>query len=251
MQSKTRKIAIECFAVLILGALFTFLAVYDSDKLSFTSRFVFWTSLIAVGTLIAAWVRPWVNTQLLPHRPAALQLLTLSAIVAAPIPVMLFGFDTGFKQAWPAWNWALQYLLSFIIIILFITGRHIVLQSFGNTATPRAAGTAQSPDPVEKFLQRLPVKFHGASLHAVSSEDHYLRIYTDRGDELILMRLADALHELVSVDGLQTHRSWWVARQGVAKIIGENGKKSLVLKCGTEALVARSRAKKVREAFAF
>ena len=51
-----------------------------------------------------------------------------------------------------------------------------------------------------------------AELYAIESEDHYLRVHTSAGQELILMRLADAVRELAGVEGLQTHRSWWVAR---------------------------------------
>ncbi len=46
------------------------------------------------------------------------------------------------------------------------------------------------------------------------------------------MRLADAVRELASVEGLQTHRSWWVARDGLADTSRANGKLVLKLKSG-------------------
>lgn len=46
-------------------------------------------------------------------------------------------------------------------------------------------------------------------------EDRYLRIHTDGGSDLILMRLRDAVGELAGADGLQVHRSFWVARAAV------------------------------------
>ncbi len=40
-----------------------------------------------------------------------------------------------------------------------------------------------------------------------------LHFHTDRGSDLILMRLSDALTELKGLEGAQTHRSWWVAAE--------------------------------------
>ena len=107
---------------------------------------------------------------------------------------------------------------------------------------------AAAPSPVPGFLERLPAKYRGAALYAVSSEDHYLRVHTDRGEELILMRLSDAMRELEGADGLQTHRSWWVARDGVAEVARENGRQKIVLKSGVEAPVSRSFAAEVKAA---
>lgn len=61
------------------------------------------------------------------------------------------------------------------------------------------------------FLQRLPAG-HDGTIYALESEDHYVRVHGDGRSDLILMRLADAISEMDGVDGLQVHRSWWVAR---------------------------------------
>ena len=42
-------------------------------------------------------------------------------------------------------------------------------------------------------------------------EDHYVRVFTDAGESLILLRLSDAMAEVRDVPGLQIHRSHWVA----------------------------------------
>ena len=95
-------------------------------------------------------------------------------------------------------------------------------------------------DRVAGFLQRLPVKYRGADLWAISSEDHYLRVHTDRGEEMILMRLADAIRELGEDNGLQTHRSWWVSRTGIRSARREGGRVLLELKSGEDVPVSRS-----------
>lgn len=248
METNIKNVAINAAAILSLSVLFTFFAVYDSDKLSFADRFLFWGSTIGVGVAVATFVGPWVRTQLLPKYSAALQLIVISALVSLTIPPILFWFDTGFKEAWPIANWGLQYFLAYVIVILVLTGDYIVRMAFKPSEMPVAAGD-QGKTSIQKFLKRLPTTYQDAKLYAISSEDHYLRIHTDRGDELILMRLADAIHELEASDGIQTHRSWWVARDGVAEKKGKNGKQSLLLKCGTEVPISRARAKKTREYF--
>ena len=66
-----------------------------------------------------------------------------------------------------------------------------------------------------RFMERLPPKLKGAVIYAVSAEDHYLRLHTSKGSDLILMRMGDAITELDGLEGAQTHRSWWVARDAV------------------------------------
>ena len=57
-----------------------------------------------------------------------------------------------------------------------------------------------------RFLERLPAKLRGAEIWAVQSEDHYLRLHTSLGQELILMRLSDAVAELEGVEGVGVNR---------------------------------------------
>ena len=82
----------------------------------------------------------------------------------------------------------------------------------------------------------------------MQSEDHYLRVHTDRGSDLILMRLADALQELEGLEGAQTHRSWWVARSAVRDVSRGDGRATLTLDGGLSVPVSRRYAKALRDA---
>ncbi len=99
-----------------------------------------------------------------------------------------------------------------------------------------------------RFLGRLPAKLRGGDLHAIEAQDHYLRLHTSRGSDLILMRLADAIAELDGIEGAQTHRSWWVARAAVDDARRGDGRATLRLKGGLEAPVSRTYARALREA---
>jgi DNA-binding LytR/AlgR family response regulator len=85
-------------------------------------------------------------------------------------------------------------------------------------------------------------------LYAVSSEDHYLRLHTSKGSDLILMRLSDAIIELEGLEGAQTHRSWWVAKEAVESTRRDGDKVVLLLKGGAEAPVSRPNMRPLREA---
>lgn len=98
-----------------------------------------------------------------------------------------------------------------------------------------------------RFLDRLPGKFLGGVIYAVQAEDHYLRIRTSKGSDLILMRLTDAIGELEGIEGAQTHRSWWVAKDGIDKVKRADGRVTLVLKDGTEAPVSRPNVRALRD----
>jgi hypothetical protein len=71
--------------------------------------------------------------------------------------------------------------------------------ALARTAPPARAG----------FLRhsKLPAT---ATVLALEAEDHYLRIHSDCGSDLIRYRFTDALTELGGTSGLRVHRSWWV-----------------------------------------
>jgi hypothetical protein len=115
----------------------------------------------------------------------------------------------------------------------------------------RRAGAMAVPPPREpapvKFLDRLPPKLRDAELWAVEAEDHYLRLHTSKGQDLLLLRLSDAIGELDGLEGAQTHRSWWVARAAIADVHRGDGRAVLTLKNGVEAPVSRAHARRLRD----
>ncbi|WP_312205390.1 LytTR family DNA-binding domain-containing protein [Brevundimonas sp.] len=70
------------------------------------------------------------------------------------------------------------------------------------------------------------------SLVCLQMEDHYVRVHTDVGSELVLMPFFQAIAGLNGLEGLQTHRSWWVARAAVTGIVEDGRKLRLTLSNG-------------------
>ena len=53
------------------------------------------------------------------------------------------------------------------------------------------------------------IELRGAEIFAVEAEDHYLRLHTSRGSDLILMRLSDAVAELEAKGLKRTAPGGW------------------------------------------
>ncbi|MGB7286030.1 MAG: LytTR family transcriptional regulator DNA-binding domain-containing protein [Salaquimonas sp.] len=115
-------------------------------------------------------------------------------------------------------------------------------ESFHPASTATVAPAPQSP-----FFQRLNVEL-GKDLISLQAQDHYIKVTTAKGSEMILLRLSDAESELDLVEGLKTHRSWWVARKHAKSLVRENNKLMLELSTGQKVPVSRSYAGEVREA---
>jgi hypothetical protein len=234
-------IARFCGIVVGLGLLFSWLGVYDTGEVPFFRRFVFWTATMAVGAGSSVFVAPYVWSDRFEHWPAPFKIAVVAIAVSFPVTAVLFLFNGG---PYSVNHTVIQFVYVLIISLIISTGMYVA-HVF---ETAKANGGDVPTDPFATFMDRLPVKFRAAELHAVSSEDHYLRVHTSLGEEMILMRLADAVRELSHADGLQVHRSWWVAKQGVRDEKRVDGRSLLVLPSGTEVPVSRSYRAKAKEA---
>jgi hypothetical protein len=97
------------------------------------------------------------------------------------------------------------------------------------------------------LMRRVKPEARGA-LWALEMEDHYLRVHTSSGNDLILHRLSDALGEVAGLDGMQVHRSYWVAREAVQATERDGRKLQLVLKNGLKVPVSRNNVAALRAA---
>lgn len=79
----------------------------------------------------------------------------------------------------------------------------------------RSAPTAPATATPATVLNRLPLDKRGTLL-ALSVEDHYVRIVTTKGTDIVLLRLRDAMAETGTIDGMQVHRSHWVAKAAIS-----------------------------------
>ncbi|MDF2231547.1 LytTR family DNA-binding domain-containing protein [Albimonas sp. CAU 1670] len=97
------------------------------------------------------------------------------------------------------------------------------------------------------LLRRLPHRKRGALLR-LSMSDHYVGVATEHGEEMLLMRLSDAIAETAPEEGLKVHRSHWVARRAVRSVEREGDRATLVLTNGERVPVSRTRMRALRDA---
>lgn len=215
----------------------------------------YWVSLIIYGGLIGELIA-WVIRRIMPKLPVWGYLGVLSLVMTAAVFPGV-ALEQAYLMHAPI-EPGDEALFAFYILLINIAVLSVIIlgfRSFGKRSPfldPAPAEAALSPPPPKTppahFLDRLPIKFRTGEVYAVSAEDHYLRVHTNLGEALILMRLADAVRELANIEGLQTHRSWWVAKQGLADVMKGDGKLTLKLKSGAVAPVSRTFAQAVREA---
>ena len=106
-------------------------------------------------------------------------------------------------------------------------------------AEPAFPDTEGGPPHETVLLAKLPFDKRGQIL-ALSAERHYVRVITDRGEDLVLMRFADAVALCEMLEGLQVHRSHWVRRAAIREIQKRDGGGELHLVSGHRLPVSRS-----------
>jgi DNA-binding LytR/AlgR family response regulator len=208
-------------------------------------RLGYWIPVMLAG---ASWghvcsrlVERWID---MDERPW-LTVAALTTMISGPVTLMVWS-ATGLIFDGRLYAFA-ALPLSFGPVVT-ITVVMSAINVFLGKAQPVQTHAAPSGTAPARFPERLPRKLRGAVIRAIQAEDHYLRIHTDRGSDLILMRLSDALVELEGLEGSQTHRSWWVARDAVQEISRGDGRATLTLEGGLTAPVSRRYARALREA---
>ena len=88
-----------------------------------------------------------------------------------------------------------------------------------------------------EFLSRLP-KSLGTNVIAISSDLHYLHVYTDLGRCMILGSLQQAADAMGDA-GLRVHRSHWVSRRAIVKIVKNRDQWYCLLTNGLKLPISR------------
>jgi LytTr DNA-binding domain len=229
--------------VLVAGPFLAAVGAFDTDRAPALLRYPYWVLVMLTGGLIGALTtelfdaRDW-----LQDRPLV-RLAALTVVMSVPQTVAVYSASRlMFGGGWDVWD-----LLGLYPAVLLVSAAVLTLDQ---VTRPRDARThAAAPQAARpRFLDRLPPRLQGAELHAVEAEDHYLRLHTSAGSDLLLMRLSDAMAELEGIEGAQTHRSWWVAKGAVTGARPVGRRYLLTLPNGVEAPVSRANVGALRSA---
>lgn len=197
-------------------------------------RLLYWT-LIVISTYVIGSAVSHVAAQLTAKFSIVFQitLITLACGIGvtaylAVVNYLLFGFRVAFDT-----SLFVQFTIVTVICAVVIIGGYLASES---------EAAAQPP----AILSRLPLEKRGA-LVSISATDHYVEVTTNKGREMLLMRLRDAIGETGNIDGLQVHRSHWIAIDHVKAARRDRDRAVLTMSDDVEIPVSRSYMPAIRE----
>lgn len=203
---------------------------------------------LAIVGAFGTYVGMGLPTRLVHFVVGALLITTL--VIAATALVRRYLFS-GAEPLWaaigvaiavaPAGGWIVQQLLWLLApqVLPFVSYRDLTLQvlTINLFLGPLVWAVRRVPDPAKapaqptsppatacSFRSKLPFALRHAAVLSLSAEDHYVRVRTDRGEALILIRLADAVAALGPETGVRIHRSHWVAHTAVRGLTRQSGR---------------------------
>jgi DNA-binding LytR/AlgR family response regulator len=237
-----RRAAAELALLTAVGVFMGFLAPYGSDSQPLGLRLIYWLILIvgggAIGIAFDVAVSRWLKgfwSRLMVDCVAMTPFVSLLVIVVA---------HAMYRATVSMPNYLDLLFQVFIICVLVMALRQLAWRA----VWPEPAASRETVELSDAFRQRLSAKRREAKLLAVEAEDHYLRVHTDAGCELITARFGDALAELSGWPGFRTHRSWWVAACAIDGVRWSRGRGELRLTSGLVVPVSRSQAQALKTA---
>jgi hypothetical protein len=207
------------------------------DRLVPLERFVFWgISVPLIGLLARFAIRIVVRHGPTAHWPLPVRVIVGSALAGFPGAFVIYMLLSAIHRP-------------FVFDILDLLGTYATVTAITILlAVPIALSAARRRQQAEEiapqetvstFFKRVPHRL-GTELLSLTAEDHYVRVTTALGSDLILCRLSDAIAEIGAEKGQRVHRSHWVAQGAVASVDRQSGKTALVLKNGESIPVSQS-----------
>lgn len=224
----------------LAGAFLAAIGAMGTGGAPLVPRVLYWMALCALGAVAGTLVAHAIS-RFLPGLDAPWLRGLLIVAALTPLFALVVWLTNGRHPL------SLAVIGTYLGVTLIMTSGMTTLMML---ASRRPIETHAAPPEAAppRFLERLPPRLRGGEIYAVEAEDHYLRLHTSRGQDLILLRLSDAVTELDGIEGAQTHRSWWVAKAAVRDAKRGDGRATLTLTSGVEAPVSRAYARALREA---
>jgi hypothetical protein len=237
-------------ALLAVGILLGTLGPFGTfNDLSPFDRFVYWIVIVVLNGLQAS-VAIQASFYLLPApKWPSIVPVTIGSVICSLVATMeVLWLEQTLRPETngPGASFTEIYFLVLIVtLVVSFLFTHGPLQNYSVFRIPQDDNIedVDLPAPADTetpFFSRISPGL-GTDVICLEMEDHYIRVHTAVGDELILMRMRDAVAELEGFDGMQVHRSFWVARKRIVSVrrAGERG--LLTMSNGLEIPVSRTR----------
>ncbi len=237
-------------------------APFGSEQLTLPGRMLFWPVVVGgsilIGAALRVLVRDYFGWKRYPIEAPALAVL--ATLVLTPLCLAMAHLLADAGQYTPHWPEVAAYV--YIVSMAVTSLRHALAAGAAPRAGTRRAGPATGqtePDatapqgavvvalapsglPPARLEARIEARLDPlvrAPLVRLQMRNHYVDVVTEAGMDSLLLRLADAIAETDGVEGLQVHRSHWVARSAISGLLRGRGKVALWMSDGAVVPVSR------------
>ncbi len=98
-----------------------------------------------------------------------------------------------------------------------------------------------------KIFSRLKKHRMANTVFALSANDHYVRVYSELGEELCHLSFAEAVKEIDPIAGIRVHRSHWVALEAIKETNITSGRGTVKLKNDVKLPLSRAGVKEIND----
>lgn len=227
---------------------FAFLAPFGTDRTPLQERVIEYFAVgFACFGLLWPPMRLIVRIGLRAGLPELFVVITGLAVLTLPVALVGDVIITLFHRGAPLGPLTVVYFMV-LAMTLPVGATYLMVERRLLHRPAVAAALVPAPAPaVARLLSRLPPRL-GREVITLQGEDHYVRVHTPLGSELLLMRMADAIDELDGIEGERVHRSWWVARGAITDVRPNGRRLALTLNNGMEVPVTREASVRLRQA---
>ncbi|NTT85359.1 LytTR family DNA-binding domain-containing protein [Tabrizicola fusiformis] len=217
-------------------------------QMSLLARLAFWAPVMAVGIAVATVIRAFVSGTLGLRDDVVGSLLSAVLICVAVCPPLYLLVRLFFEPAQAGIPGFGELVLLVASVSLGVCAVRNSVKAEVQARSPEEPVAEAAEPTLSRLMRRLDSSLQG-ELWALSVRDHYVEVATSAGSASLLMRLSDAIDEAEPVEGVQVHRSHWVAWEAVAGVDRDDGKMHLILRNGQKIPVSRANRPKVDARF--
>ena len=238
-----QRFALDLLLLVGVGFVMTALGPYRTLDVPDLLRTAYWVvAVIAAGLagiLVDVTIGPRIHS-------FWIRIAAVALVASLPVTPFVYALNAIMLDL-PRRPWLLPQLGGQVLVVMLLIMALRAL-AWRRIVETRTVVMPPLPDADRAFRLRLSARRRAARLIAIEAEDHYVRVHTDAGSELLSMRFSEAVEELARAHGYRLHRSWWASAEAIEAVRWNRGTGEARLTGGIVAPVSRSCAAALKEA---